>query len=72
MSEITKLTAKVKNAEKYKSPELKITFKEAQGLVTEIESLQEEIKLLKDKPVVKEVKQEPKSVTLDGGNFNSH
>jgi len=68
MSEISKLEAKIYNAEKWKSPELRI-------LIADAKQLLKEIKEIKEKPVqvVQVIQEAPKeeinTINLDGGSF---
>jgi len=68
MSEISKFGAKVENAEKWKSPELRISIREAQQLLKEIKQLQEKplevVHVSQEKP-----EEEIKTINLDGGSF---
>ena len=68
MTEVGKLKMRVMNAEKWKSPEIRITIEDAKELLKEIYELQEKsqqvIRLEEVKPIEETIK-----INLDGGSF---
>jgi len=67
MSEISKFEATVKNAEKFKSPEIRLSFPEAKSLLLEIQELRNQ-----QSKITEPTKKEPSvvnKVVMDGGKF---
>jgi len=69
MLEINKFIAKVKNAKKTKSPEIKITFVDAQALLDEINELI--TANVKPAPKIEKVAESHQTgpIIFDGGHF---